>query len=179
MSRLKIVKIEDGDPFEEHPILKTIWPSPYRDIAQEAASEDLVAMAAGEPLGALFLALVDGVPSGISGYFPMSGDGSIIGLRWHGLAAEHRGQGLSREMLGMVLEHAAKDFPDAAELVELAPANEYGKPIARHFLRLGFVAVGEEERYDWSDNAWQPYHLNIARFMAERARPQSSRGPRP
>lgn len=174
MTSLKLTRVVSGDPFEEHPLLKLIWPSPYREIAQEAAAEDIEAMLGGAKLGGVFLARLDGEVVGISGYFPLE-ERSVIGLRWHGVAQEHRGKGLSADILRLVLPEALADFPDAEELMELAPANEYGKAIAKHFKKLGFEASGPQETYDWAENAWQPYRLNIAAFMRE---PRPSKAPK-
>lgn len=164
MAFLKLTRVESGDPFEEHPRLKQIWPSPYREIAQEAAAEDIAAMRGGARLGGVFLAWLDGAVVGISGYFPLE-ESKIIGLRWHGVVPEQRGKGISADMLRLILPEALADFPRAEELMELAPANEYGVAIEKHFKKLGFKARGPQETYDWAENAWQPYHLNIAKFM--------------
>lgn len=58
-----------------------------------------------------------------------------------------------------------KRYPFIQTLVELIPQTHYSKSIEEHFKHLGFKAIGEQEKYDWSDYMWQPYHLDIPQYL--------------
>lgn len=175
ISSLNITKTLTGNPFVDHPQLNEIWADPYRSIAIEAITEDL-ASAEEVDIGSIFLIKSDDKVIGITGYYiydyepnelspKVSATKCILGLRWHGLVPDQRGSGFSKEVIKMVLAEARSKHPEASTMIELIPVNPYGETLKGHFNRLGFKSVGAIEKYEWADNFWQPFHLDIDRFL--------------
>ena len=149
-----------GDPFALYPALLTIWPEPFATRARCDTVESLEEID-DEDFGAIFLITLQGQVIGITGYYWYDDEGIELGLRWHGLLPTHRGTGLSAVVIDALLEVIRSMQPKATTLIELIPDTAYGITLRRHFERLGFRSVGPQENYDWSDRAWQPYHLTI------------------
>lgn len=152
-------------PFQAHPQLLAIWPEPFCRIMQEAVTDDLTVKDQYD-IGGIYLIARAGEVIGITGYFLYEHDASTLGLRWHGFVPSHRGQHYSEPIIAQVLRAAIEKHPQARTLIELVPLTDYGKPLERHFKTLGFQPVGDCEQYDWADNHWQPYALDIHAFLA-------------
>lgn len=153
--------IFSGDPFSAHPALQTIWPQPLIARARYDTVESLVDID-DDDFGAIFLIIEADRVIGITGYYWYDDSGTELGLRWHGLLPSHRGQGRSKTVIDALLAWIHPREPLATTLIELIPDTAYGVALRRHFEKLGFQSVGPLEHYDWSDHAWQPYHLAIA-----------------
>lgn len=153
------------NPFAEWPALRSIWPEPHRSLAEEAVVEHLQQMKDVE-LGDIQMILLDGRTVGISGYFPYDAEGTNLGLRWHGILPEVRGQGISAKALQLVARRAIERFPQAGNLIELVPLTDEGEVISSYFSKLGFAPVGEPETYEWAEHAWQPYAINLRTLAA-------------
>lgn len=151
-----------GDPFALHPALLTIWPEPSLARARHDTVESLLDFD-DEDFGAIFLIFQHGEVVGITGYYWYDDIGIELGLRWHGVLPAVRGIGLSAAVIDLLLHEIRSQQPAATTLIELIPDTDYSAALRRHFTRLGFRSVGPLERYDWSDYAWQPYHLTIVR----------------
>lgn len=165
---INIQPIHKGNPFQQYPQLLTIWPEPYISIVQEAIIEDLEIDSQDIPLydiGGIYLIEHNNYVIGITGFFITTHEPEEIYLRWHGVISNQRGNGYSKEALTLVLKETLAKYPNATTIIELVPMNDYGLPLIKHFEKLGFLAVGDMEKYDWADHYWQPYHLNISQFL--------------
>jgi len=153
VNEIKLVEAY-GNPFELFPQLRTIWPQPYAQIAEEASGED-------SHTGQVLLIMYLNVVVGITGVFDDCDYPDDIFLRWHGVIPEARRSGIARKALELLIYSACNKFyPDRKNLVELVPDNEYGRTIVEPFFQhIGFVKRGPLETWDWIDHAWQPYVL--------------------
>ncbi|KVP75163.1 GNAT family N-acetyltransferase [Burkholderia ubonensis] len=153
-----------GNPFADHPQLRTIWPAEFAVIAEEAAQDAVAQMPLGD-IGGLYLVMKDGQVIGITGFFYVESVDEPY-LRWHGIVPAERRNGYARLALGLVVERIKAKIPHAKGLTELVPQTQtaYGAGIGKHFAALGFEKSGELETYDWSPYAWQPIRLDIQRF---------------
>ena len=166
---IEAVSTKGLNPFKEYPQLNTIWPQPYLGIATEVIDEHF-AVADTHYIGAVLLIKKEGTVIGITGFVPFDNELVNFGLRWHGVVPEERGKKHSEKVLEMVAQTLTALHPTAQLLTELVPQSEYGRPLEKHFQSLGFKKVGEPEKYDWSDDQWQGYSLDIAEFLASRKR---------
>ena len=149
-----------ADPFEQHPQLKAIWPAPSQALAQEATREALQATGAGVFCGN-YLAAVEHEVVGMTGFF-VTEEGGEPYLRWHGVVPGWRGQGLSAQMLALVVREVRRYLPQSRTLTELVPQTDYSGYLNRHFEKLGFKRAGALETFDWSPYQWQPWLLDLA-----------------
>jgi GNAT superfamily N-acetyltransferase len=159
---IDLLDVEGGNPFEEHPQLRSIWPAELHAIAEEATVETVNDMPRGD-IGGLYLIAKDGQVIGITGYFYVDSVDEPY-LRWHGVVPAERGKGYSRRALQLLIANIKSKIPHAKGLTELVPQTQtdYGVGIGRHFAKLGFVESGEKEMYEWSPHAWQPVRLDLA-----------------
>jgi hypothetical protein len=155
------------NPFEEYPQLRDIWPEPFKSIAEEAVIEHLGLIGQCE-VGDIFIVRMDEQVIGVSGYFPYDEAISDLGLRWHGIIPAERGNGYSGMVLEMVAKCALERFPRAGSMIELVPLTDYGKPLGKYFGKVGFEPFGQPETYEWSENAWQPYRIPLARLAGQK-----------
>lgn len=171
-------EVTSGKPYEEHPQLKTIWPSPYIELAMEATEEHLLLKKEYPELdiGKIFLILEDENVIGITGYFIYTEDDSFkpynkaqthFGLRWHGILPEHRNHKKAKLAFTKNIEQIIKHYDNPLYITELVPKTEYGEALFRHFSTLGFIISGNPEKYDWADFKWQPITLNIQQFILQ------------
>ncbi|KVP17001.1 hypothetical protein [Burkholderia ubonensis] len=151
-----------GNPFEEYPQLRTIWPAEFQVIAEEATVETVANEMPHGDVGGIFLVVKADQVIGITGFFYVDSVEEPY-LRWHGLVPAERRNGYSRRALEMVVARIKEKIPTAKGLTELVPQTQtdYGVGIGKHFDALGFVKSGELETYDWSPYAWQPVRLDI------------------
>lgn len=156
---ITLQEITTGNPFEDHPQLRAIWPAEFTAIAEEAALEAVEHVGTAD-IGGLFLIMRGADVIGITGYFYFD-DIDEPYLRWHGIVPTERGHGYSRAAMALVVKRVRAKLPSARGLTELVPQNEQGAAIERHFISLGFRRIGAQERYDWSPYAWQPVRLNL------------------
>lgn len=177
MSEITLLNIKlnlgSGNPFNDYPLLRDIWTDPLDKLAEEGVVESLEYKGR-QDMGDIFLIMKDESVIGITGYYPYSyesddtgqllGYPDKLGLRWHGIIPEERNNGYSTEAFKQLIDAAGLRFPLATTLVELVPLTEVQAPISKYFSDLGFIAKGRSETYDWSDNAWQPYHLDMPDF---------------
>lgn len=164
---ITIKQIFSGNPYKTYPQLQKIWPEPFKTIAEEVVDEHFQ-LEKDDPnfdIGGMYLIYKNDHVIGITGYFLYNEEVTEIGLRWHGIIPEERGNNYSEIAMNQVLEQAKWRFPQVTTLIELVPQTEYGIPLEKHFKKLGFNPVGEKEVYDWSEYSWQPYHLNIKLFL--------------
>ncbi|KWA84101.1 hypothetical protein WL29_22310 [Burkholderia ubonensis] len=156
--------VTSGNPFEDYPVLRTIWPAEFGIIAEEAAQEAVEQIPLGD-IGGLYLITKADQVIGITGFFYCESIDEPF-LRWHGIAPAERGNGYSRRALQLVVECIKAKIPYAKGLTELVPQTQtaYGAGIDKHFAALGFVPHGALETYDWSPYPWQPVRLDIERF---------------
>ena len=145
---LRAVEPEKGNPFERYPQLQTLWSPELAHIAREAIDEAFEQRARGIDCGEIFLVVN---PENIQD----------VGLRWHGLLAEHRGQGLSMAVLEDVRARAHARYPMVNHFVEFMPINAEHAATAEYFERVGFCRWGPPERVEWSDVLWQEYVCDI------------------
>lgn len=156
---ISLQEVFSGNPFADHPQLRTIWPAEFAVIAEEAAVESLEEAKHGD-IGGLFLVAKDDQIIGITGYFYCE-DIDEPFLRWHGIIPAERGNGYSGIALRQVVDRIKDKLPAARGLTELVPQNGAGPEIEKHFVSLGFTRNGVQEKYDWSPYAWQPIRLDL------------------
>jgi RimJ/RimL family protein N-acetyltransferase len=159
---IALLDIPGGNPFEEHPQLRGVWPAELQRIAEEATREALVDMPRGD-IGGLYLITKGSQVIGITGFFYVDSVDEPY-LRWHGVVPAARGNGYSQLAMQLLVERIKAKRPHAKGLTELVPQNDYGVAVGRHFAKLGFVKSGALETYNWSHHAWQPVRLDIARW---------------
>ena len=164
-----IIVYTGANPFRDYPQLRSIWPEPYRSLAEGAVVEHLDLLPEVD-IGDIVLIMKNDVVVGISGYFPFNEEYTDFGLRWHGVIPEFRGQGISRAALSQVAALALRRFPEGDHLIELVPLNAYGDGLVEYFQRIGFRPHGETERYDWADHDWQPHRIKLSE-LAENPAP--------
>lgn len=172
MNQITLEKIVTGNPFHDYPQLKSIWPEPYLSIATEAVLDDIKIQNQVD-IGEIFLIKKNDSVIGITGYFHWdtetskdnSGFSNAVGLRWHGIVDEYRGERISKEAISLVLHSVISKYPSIETLIELVPVNPYGNKLRPHFEHLGFVPIGNPEEYDWAEDLWQQYHLPIENFI--------------
>lgn len=161
------VAASDGNPFEKYPQLQALWSPQLACIAGEAIDEAFEHRAQGIDVGEIFL-VVNPQDStdvwGITGFLPWPDGAGVlerVGLRWHGLLAKQRGQGLSMAVLEDVRSRAHARYPMASHFVEFMPATPEHAATAGYFERAGFVRWGDPERVEWSSVPWQEYVCDI------------------
>ncbi|MBU9200025.1 hypothetical protein KTD31_01235 [Burkholderia multivorans] len=163
---IELVDVTRGNPFEEHPQLRTIWPAEFHVIAEEATVDTVVEDMPRGDIGGLYLVTKCAQVIGITGFFYVDSIEEPY-LRWHGIVPAERGRGYSRLALQLVVARIKAKIPNAKGLIELVPQTltDYGVGIGRHFAALGFVENGDLETYDWSSYTWQPVRLDIAQAV--------------
>lgn len=159
---ISLIDVTSGNPFEEHPQLCRIWPAEFHVVAEEATREAVTLEMPRGDIGGLYLIVNVGEVIGLTGFFYVDGVEELY-LRWHGIVPTERGRGYSRLAIQLLVERIKAKLPFAKGLTELVPQTltAYGIGIGLHFDALGFVKIGNLERYDWSPYAWQPVRLHI------------------
>ena len=166
------------NPFQQYPQLLTIWPEPSNSNMQEGYGLDIENSILQPEIdyGLMYLVCLGEEVVGLTGLFIEYGDGysypynpelQSAYLRWHGIIPSLRGQGYAKEALTLMLREARFKYPSLTTLIELIPQTYYSESIVHFFRKMGFFAVGQSEKYDWSDYQWQPYHLNIDQYLNE------------
>lgn len=131
-NKLALITVRSGDPFEYQPQLRTIWPSPYAEKADEASREYA-------NTGEIMYVVYGGRVVGITGIFFDEAAPHDVFLRWTGIIEGFRRVGLGSAVIAGVAELCRKQYPNAIYLVELVPDNEYGHTVAKPFFEaLGF-----------------------------------------
>lgn len=168
---ITIVDYSGSNPFEEHPQLKSIWPKELYDLAVAGVTESLDIIGEYE-IGNIYLIKENDEIVGLTGFYPYEGlgprgsfayeDVKHLGLRWHGVIPERRGNGISSAAFSLMLEQAGIKFPNAKRIVEIVPDHENAGIIRRHFEKLGFQKDDTPpKKYDWSEYSWQGYTFPI------------------
>jgi hypothetical protein len=158
---IALLEVVEGNPFEVHPQLRSIWPAEFSALAEESAVEAVELRVRGD-MGGLFLIVQGSQVIGITGFFYVDSVEEPY-IRWHGVVPAARGNGYSHLAMQLLVERIKVKHHHAKGLTELVPQTDYGVAVGRHFAKLGFVKSGAPENYDWSPHAWQPVRLDIAR----------------
>lgn len=142
MLSITLERVHAGNPFADHPQLRTIWGRGWAGHVEADTVADLDKGAA-DPAGNRVLLVRDEKSSviGITGFYLLPR--RLIGLRWHGITPEQRGRGYSKQAFQQVCK-LAKDTTNAlgvGEYVEMADPK--APDLIRHFTALGFSAAGE------------------------------------
>lgn len=148
------------NPFLDHPHLLDIWPQKSSLIMQEATLETLEYEEKG-----LYLVKRDDKVIGITGFFIYQDDITTIGLRWHGLIKEERGNYLSEPIMAEVFKLAKNFYPSAQYIMEFVPLTDYSDYIVKHFEKIGFEKNGPIQTPDWTDNKIQGYRLDMDQYL--------------
>jgi len=145
-----------GDPFALYPQLRTIWPTPFKEMAEEASKDH-------SHTGQVWLILKDNDVVGITGVFDDDEWPDVVLLRWHGVVPQLRGQGIGRLALDLLVAHVCpKFYPEYKRLVEFVPHNDYGKTkVYQFFKRCNFVDYGPLVDLGYGPKLWQPVSLDI------------------
>lgn len=163
-------------PFEDHPQLTTIWPEPSNTDMQEGYTS-YIQITKDNPnidFGPMFLIKKDDQVIGITGVFledengqchPYDPQTHTVYLRWHGIIPGERRNGYSDEAMNLLLKEVQHRYPNIQTLIELIPERSYSDSIRKHFEHLGFVAVGEKQKFDWAECLWQSYHLDVPQYL--------------
>jgi hypothetical protein len=160
---IALLDITGGNPFEEHPQLRSVWPAELQVIAEEATRETLAVDMPRGDIGGIYLITQGSQVIGITGFF-YADSGDEPYLRLHGVVPAARDNGYSERAMRLLVERIKAKHPHAKGLTELVPQTDYGVAVGRHFAKLGFVNSGALETYEWSPHAWQPVRLDIARW---------------
>ena len=105
-------------------------------------------------------AWIDGVLSGIAGFYPLTGKAAHRGNIWGVyVRAEARGQGLSRALISDILGHARTQVKQ----VHLSVVTENAAALAV-YERLGFTIYGTEPRSLFVDGRHYDEHLMVLQF---------------
>lgn len=166
-------------PFHKHPELLTIWPEPSNTNMQAGYAMDIEDMHVYPEIdyGLMHLVYLDDKVVGITGLFivyddekdrPYNHNLETAYLRWHGIVPAFRGLGCAQEALTLMLKIAKNKYPKLKTLIELIPQAPYAQYLNRHFQRTGFIATGDREKYDWSEHEWQPYHLDVEKYLKDK-----------
>jgi len=141
-------RVLSGNPFEQHRVLRAIFPG---DRAQHVEQDTLTDLAKGaaDLYGNHIYMIRDesGEVVGITGFFkPGVGNGPVdtLALRWHGIAPVYRGRGLSERAFTAVCEEASRVHPLAERLIELVPLADpdNARTLIGYFEKLGFRKDG-------------------------------------
>jgi RimJ/RimL family protein N-acetyltransferase len=163
-------------PFDEHPQLKTIWPEPSNSDMQEGYTS-YIQITKDNPqidFGPMYLIKNKEKVIGITGVFledengqcyPYDPETHTVYLRWHGIVPSERRKGYSDEAMNLLLKEVQLRYPKIQTLIELIPERSYSESIRKHFEHLGFVPVGEKQKFDWAECFWQAYHLNVPQYL--------------
>lgn len=179
---LRAVEPKDGNPFDAHPALSSIWSPVLAGIAYEAIDESFDAFNdTGADYGAIFLVTNPNDAQdvwGITGFLPWPDDTSGVlqraGLRWHGLLPERRGQGISIAIIDRMRSLANERYPGASHFVEFMPASTEHAATAQYFEKAGFKKFGSPERVYWSSDLWQEYVCDIGTPLTQAEVPPDS-----
>ena len=143
-------RVNSGNPFEAHPVLRTIFAGDRGKHVEQDTVDDL-AKGVADLYGNHIYMIRDeqGEVIGITGFYkPGVGNGAVdtLALRWHGVAPTHRGRGHSEQGFEAVCKEALQVHPHAARLVELVPMADANnaKALIAYFERLGFSKDGLE-----------------------------------
>src|ERR1700693_6321738 len=105
---IKLQRVESGNPFEQHPCLRSVFPVDLAAYVEADTVADIAA-AVDPHHNHVFLVLDSGHQVvGLTGFFvPEADDGrTYLGLRWHGIVPEHRSRGYSLAAFKEVVELA-------------------------------------------------------------------------
>jgi len=142
-----------GNPFEDHPQLRSIWSGDYATWAENQTVRCLE-----NPEGRKVFLIVgdDGCVVGITGYY-FYDDSRALGLRWHGVVSCMQRHFYSRSAIDLLCTIGKSDHPDREVLVELMPVDEVAQ-LDKPFRRHGFLPVGGPIEEDWlMPGKWQGY----------------------
>lgn len=146
MSSITLERVHTGNPFADHPQLRTIWD---REWASHVETDTIADLEKGEadPARNRVLLVCDEKTQviGITGFYLMPR--RLVGLRWHGITPDRRGRGYSKLAFQKVRQLASEttNALGVAEYVEMSDPK--AKDLIRHFTALGFTAAGEPADY--------------------------------
>ncbi len=147
---VSLQRVLTGNPFEQHPVLRTIFAGDRGQHVEQDTVDDLAKGTADLYRNHVYLICdAGGTVVGITGFFQLgvgSGAHDTLALRWHGVAPAHRGRGLSEQGFAAVCKEALQVHPHAARLVELVPMADAdnANALIAYFERLGFRRDGAE-----------------------------------
>lgn len=157
-----------NQPFQDYPILRSIWKSPLNRLAEEGSHEALTEENAFyqeqgiQRPDDIFLIMNGDHVIGITGFF-FQEDPTTVFLRWHGIIPEYRRQGLSSLALRQMLTLAQHQFPEIQTVIENLPESQ--PDIIGFFQSLGFTPVGSNEFDEWSHMTWQHYIADVSTIL--------------
>jgi hypothetical protein len=166
-STVRLEEVCDGNPFANHPQLRTIWPDAYASRA-EADSVRCIERPEGRKVF-LIIGEANRVV-GITGYYFFNDN--ALGLRWHGVVNCMKRHDYSTIAMNLLCAQGKADHPEREALIEVMPFNaveRLDKPFRRH----GFLLFGDPAEYDWlMPGLWQAYRrplpgLEEAQFRVE------------
>lgn len=143
MQTVSLARVLSGNPFADHPQLRTIWED--RGWADHVEADTLSDLAKGDadPASNRVFLVCDqsGAVVGITGFYLLPK--RQIGLRWHGIVPEWRGRGYSKLAFLQVCRIAREttNALDVAEYVEMADPK--AESLIDHFKALGFKTYRE------------------------------------
>lgn len=154
----RLVEVTTGNPFADHPQLRTIWPDVY---AQRAEADTIRCLAKPEGRKVFLIVGAGDEVVGITGYYFFN-DEAALGLRWHGVVPCMQRHYYSTDAMNLLCALSKADHPARDTLIELMPADtveRLDKPFRRH----GFERFGKPAEYDWlMAGLWQAYQRPLA-----------------
>lgn len=123
--------------------LEVIWDRPLSRTLMKAATHcSLVDSETG-----LYFITLGGKIIGMTGFFvdpaePL--DPEEVGLRWHGIKKEFRGNGHSQKAIDLIADFVRHFYPESTYLTEFAPTDSRA---IKHFIEVGFELGEVVENY--------------------------------
>lgn len=132
---MELVKISNS-VFEQNPELLSIWEGELSESFVEATEAFVNGL---DDLGEIFLIKKQNELIGITGYWPLDTLVKSVGLRWHGIVKEKRGNNYGHESLLNLIEYLRLiGFEKIYEIT-------YKDDTEKYFLDIGFSEVYDED----------------------------------
>lgn len=150
---IRLDEVCNGNPFADHPQLRSIW----RDAYAQRAEADTVRCLERPEGRKVYLIVGDANRIvGITGYYFFDDD-KDLGLRWHGVVQSMQRHTYSRISMELLCARGKLDHPSREALIEVMPADAVAR-LDKPFRRHGFQLRGEPAEYDWlMPGLWQAY----------------------
>jgi hypothetical protein len=124
-------------------LIQDIWPTRAQEIYNLFVSDPIdIDTSEDYP----FVIQYQEKPIGLTGFYYY--DSFSVGLCWHGIHPNFRGQGISLEVFKRICLLAQKKYPNAIHIIELIPSDKITK-LVPYFSKLGFNDSQELAKFDY------------------------------
>lgn len=146
---ISLIGVASGNPFEDHPALRTIWAPALGLHAETDTVADLALGRDRDPHhnNIYLIQNESGQVVGVTGFYQPMNDPEVLGLRWHGIIPEYRGRGYSHASIEAVCLIAATQNQNAKSIIEYVSMDdaEEAAKLAKHFQNLAFFFDGDAQ----------------------------------